>query len=147
AYPRLPGTPGLVLDPEKEPLWNLDRESPVFVRSLARALAALHGIGPAEAAAAGLKVSSPEEARRALADDLDRVQREVGVGEEQWRRWRAWLDDDTSWPPFTVLVHGDLYAGHVLVDESSRATGMLDWTEAEVSDPAIDFTFHRMGFA
>ena len=114
--------------------------------SLARTLAALHGIDPAEAAAAGLKVSSPEEARRAFADDLDRVKREVGIGEGLWRRWRAWLDDDTSWPPFTTLVHGDLYVGHVLVDEASRATGVLDWTEAEVSDPAIDFVCHLLVF-
>ena len=146
AYPRLAGTTAVTVDPAtKEPTWNIDKESPAFVESFARTLAALHGIDPAEAAAAGLKVSSPEEARRAFADDVDRVKREIGIGEVLWRRWRAWLDDDASWPPFTTLVHGDLHVGHVLVDETSRATGVLDWTEAEVSDPAIDFIFHLHG--
>jgi macrolide phosphotransferase len=141
AYPRLPGTPAVTIDPATmAPTWHIDRGSSAFVASLARTLAALHGIDPAEAAAAGLKVSSPAEARRALAADLDRVKREVGVGESLWRRLQTWLEDDTSWPPFTALVHGDLHVGHVLVNEASWATGVLDWTEAEVSDPAIDFS-------
>ncbi|SIO56559.1 macrolide phosphotransferase [Singulisphaera sp. GP187] len=147
AYPRLAGTTAVTVDPAtKEPTWNIDKDNPAFVASFARTLAALHGIDPAEAAAAGLPVSSPEEARRAFAADLDRVKREIGIGDSLWHRWRTWLDDDASWPPFTTLVHGDLHVGHVLVNETSHATGVLDWTEAEVSDPAIDFIFHLMGF-
>jgi macrolide phosphotransferase len=147
AYPRLAGTTAVTVDPAtKEPTWHIDKESTTFVASLARMLAALHGIDPTEAAAAGLRVLSSDGARRAFADDLERVRREIGIGEKLWRRWRSWLDDDNSWPPFTVLVHGDLHVGHVLVDETSRATGVLDWTEAEVSDPAIDFEFHLLGF-
>lgn len=147
AYPRLAGTTAVTVDPTtKEPTWNIDKDNPTFVASFARTLAALHGIDPSEAAAAGLKVATPDEARRAFADDLDRVKREIGIGDPLWKRWRTWLDDDASWPPFTTLVHGDLHVGHVLVDETSRATGVLDWTEAEVSDPAIDFIFHLMGF-
>jgi aminoglycoside phosphotransferase (APT) family kinase protein len=38
------------------------------------------------------------------------------------------------------LVHGDLAAEHVLVDpHSRRVTGIIDWTEAGIGDPAIDF--------
>jgi len=147
AYPRLAGTTAVTVDPEtKEPTWHIDKDSAEFAESLARALAALHGVDPAEAVAAGLKASSPDETRGAFSDDLDRVRREIGVGADLDRRWRAWLDDDASWPPFSALVHGDLHVGHVLVDETSRATGILDWTEAEVSDPAIDFVFHLMAF-
>lgn len=147
AYPRLAGTIAVTVDPAtKEPAWNIDKEAPAFATSFAQMLAALHCIDPAEAAAAGLRVLSSEGARRAFADNLDRVKREVGIGEGLWRRWRSWLDDDRSWPPFTTLVHGDLHAGHVLVGETFRATGVLDWTEAEVSDPAIDFVYHLLGF-
>jgi macrolide phosphotransferase len=147
AYPRLPGTIALVLDPATgQPRWNIDLDSPLFTRSLASTLAALHGIAPAEAAGAGLKVTSAEGVRRATAEAIERVRREVGVGEGLHRRWQTWLDDDASWPPFTALVHGDLYAGHVLVDETGRATGVIDWTEAEVADPSVDFVFHLMAF-
>jgi macrolide phosphotransferase len=147
AYPRLAGETAVTINPAtKEPTWNIDKDAPAFVTTFARTLAALHGIDTAEAVAAGLKVLSPDEARRAFADELDRVKREIGVGPDLWRRWRAWLDDDALWPPFSVLVHGDLHVGHVVVDENSQATGILDWTEAEVSDPSIDFVFHLLGF-
>jgi macrolide phosphotransferase len=147
AYPRLAGKVAVRIDPStKVPTWNIDKEAPAFLASFAAMLAALHGIETALAAAAGLRVSTSEEARRAFTDDLDRVKREIGVSEGLWRRWRSWLDDDKSWPPFTTLVHGDLHVGHVLVDEAFQATGVLDWTEAEVSDPAIDFVFHLLAF-
>lgn len=38
-----------------------------------------------------------------------------------------------------MLVHGDLHPPHVLVDGGHRVTGLLDWTEARVSDPSTDF--------
>ncbi|WP_422929119.1 macrolide 2'-phosphotransferase [Singulisphaera sp. PoT] len=147
AYPRLAGTTALTLDPTShEPTWHIDKDSAPFTESFARILASLHGIDPAEASAAGLKTSTPAEARKAFADDLHRVKREVGIGDDLWRRWRSWVDDDASWPTFSALVHGDLYVAHVVVDAGSNATGVLDWTEAEVSDPSIDFTGHRLGF-
>lgn len=145
AYPRLPGTTALTTDPATgQPRWNIDKDSPLFTGSLASTLAALHGTAPAEAEAAGLKVSSPERVRRTAAEQIEQVRREIGIGEDLLRRWQAWLDDDASWPPFTMLVHGDLYAGHVLVDDAARATGVLDWTEAEVADSSVDFVFHLM---
>jgi len=35
------------------------------------------------------------------------------------------------------LVHGDLKGEHVLVDHG-RVSGVLDWTDAELGDPATD---------
>jgi macrolide phosphotransferase len=147
AYPLLSGTTVLTVDPvTKKPTWNIDRDSPAFARSFGRALAALHGIPASDARTAGLKVSSADDVRGTAADEIDRVRREVGVGVELGRRWQAWLDDAASWPPFSALIHGDLYGAHVLVDDAFHATGILDWTEAEVGDPATDFVFHLMGF-
>jgi aminoglycoside phosphotransferase (APT) family kinase protein len=40
--------------------------------------------------------------------------------------------------PHRVLVHNDLGAEHLLVDEG-RLSGILDWGDAAVSDPAVDF--------
>lgn len=42
------------------------------------------------------------------------------------------------WPPQTVFVHGDLHPGHLILDPDHRITGVLDWTEARVSDPSLD---------
>jgi aminoglycoside phosphotransferase (APT) family kinase protein len=42
-------------------------------------------------------------------------------------------------PPDRVFCHNDLGAEHILVDqESSTITGVIDWTDAAVGDPAAD---------
>lgn len=46
-----------------------------------------------------------------------------------------------SWQPRTDrLVHGDLYARHVLVDDENRAAGIIDWGDAHLGDPALDLS-------
>ncbi len=45
-----------------------------------------------------------------------------------------------------MVVHGDLYVGHVLIDNTERVSGMIDWSEARVDDPAIDMAAHLMVF-
>lgn len=37
------------------------------------------------------------------------------------------------------FVHGDLYHRHLLFDESNKLTGVIDWGDCCVSDPAVDF--------
>jgi aminoglycoside phosphotransferase (APT) family kinase protein len=39
-------------------------------------------------------------------------------------------------PP--VLVHGDLHFRHVLVDGDGAASGVIDWGDVCLADPAID---------
>jgi aminoglycoside phosphotransferase (APT) family kinase protein len=36
------------------------------------------------------------------------------------------------------LIHGDLHAQHILVDESARLAGVIDWGDVGIGDPAID---------
>lgn len=150
AYPWLEDPVALLAEPleggEYRLTWALDRESPKFGPSLAKALAALHGIPVEEARAAGFPVLTPEEVRAKAAADLDRVGREIGIPPEKERRWREWLDADALWPPFCALIHGDLYVGHVLVTPEGELSGVIDWTEARVSDPALDFSAHAKVF-
>ena len=40
--------------------------------------------------------------------------------------------------PHRVLVHNDLGAEHLLVADG-RLTGVIDWSDAAISDPAVDF--------
>ena len=148
AYPLLVDTTAMVVHPGPPPSseWKIDPESAVFSDTLAAALAALHAIPIAEAAAAGMPVRTSEQARRQVAEDVARVHAELGIGEALHRRWQSWLDDDASWPDFTTPIHGDLYAGHVLVDAAGRVSGMIDWSEARVDDPAIDMSGHLLAF-
>ncbi|MBZ9739768.1 MULTISPECIES: macrolide 2'-phosphotransferase [unclassified Mesorhizobium] len=147
AYPRLPFATAVSVFPEGgEPAWNIDKNSRAFVESFATALAALHALDVEEAIAAIDDQARSHDPRGRFSEDLERVKREIGIAEAVERPWKVWLDDDASWPDFTVLTHGDLHAGHVLVNADDRAMGIIDWTEAEIGDPATDFKFHLMGF-
>jgi aminoglycoside phosphotransferase (APT) family kinase protein len=50
------------------------------------------------------------------------------------------LDDAAGLPPSprTAVCHGDLHARHLLVDDAGRATGVIDWGDVCVGDPALD---------
>lgn len=147
AYPMLEDSTAIILQPgATTPEWVIPQDSAVFAESFAGAVAALHAVPVAAAEAAGMLVRTPAQARRKVADDIDRVRRALPVHEKRLSRWQRWLDDDASWPDFCTVVHGDLYVGHVLVDRTERVTGMIDWSECRVDDPSIDLTSHLMIF-
>lgn len=147
AYPVLPGLPGLSFDPTTyEVTWHFNKDAPLFVETLGAAIAALHAIPRDVAIASGIASSTVANVRQKLRTDLDRVNGEFEVPVAKRDDWRAWLTDDSYWPLETTVVHGDLYAGHVMVDSDGRVTGMIDWTEARLGDPAIDFIGHIRGF-
>jgi macrolide phosphotransferase len=142
AYPRVPGNPLATIDMEAgDYAWCVDRQSPpaAFVDSLGRTLAALHGIEVEAAVGAGFRVSSPEQVRRVLAEQAERTRGILDVPEATYARWRRWLAEDSYWNPRVAVIHGDLQAAHVLLAGDGHVTGVLDWTEAEVGDPATDF--------
>ena len=146
AYPRLPGEPGLTLDPGGQPVWHFDPSSPEFAAALGRLIAELHALDRDAAAGAGVPVVSMRDARATWRADLETVQAEFSIAEGLRERLEAWLERDALWPETTAFTHGELYAAHVLVDTPARIVGVLDWTTARVSDPAVDFTYqHMMG--
>lgn len=55
------------------------------------------------------------------------------------RCFDAFLDDPQHFAFTPVLVHGDLHARHFLLDIATRrVTGIIDFGECKVGDPAID---------
>jgi aminoglycoside phosphotransferase (APT) family kinase protein len=40
----------------------------------------------------------------------------------------------------TVVVHGDLHGRHLLVDTEGRASGVIDWGDVCLADPAVDLS-------
>jgi len=55
---------------------------------------------------------------------------------------RRYLENDTpvSFEGAASLVHNDLWAEHILVDSrSGRVSGIIDWGDTVIGDPAIDF--------
>lgn len=98
-------------------------------------LHALHAIGFATYAAAG---TSPESHRDASFDDLGaavlpRLPRDLlDSGEALLVRARASLP--------TALVHGDLGPDHLLAT-GCCVTGVIDWADARLDDPAVDLAW------
>jgi macrolide phosphotransferase len=143
AYPLLDAPIALTYDAQTHVVtWHADPHCDDYIESLAQVLVDLHASPVPEAVSAKLLFSTPEQARAKILTDLARVKSEVGVSDEFERQLKTWVDNETLWPKFSSLIHGDLYAGHLTVDSSSRISGIIDWSEAEVTDPSIDFVGH-----
>ena len=59
------------------------------------------------------------------------------------RPWMALFEGFSApEPPVRpVVVHGDLYERHVLVDGANRVSGVIDWGDVHAGDPALDLSF------
>lgn len=147
AYPLLAGKPAFEIDPSTgNQIWNVDLSSQHYGRSLAKINSELHQLSISEAIKYGLKFNDHKDVRKILKDQIYLVKKELGLKHELEYRWMTWIDDDSYWPTFMSVIHGDLYAGHTLVNEQQSITGVIDWTEAEVSDPSIDFVGYAIVF-
>ncbi len=112
---------------------------------LARFLASLHATPLDLARESGVQVWTPEEwlarhddlVRNAL-DELRRM-----LDRQTLTRFLRWWEDyrrDPAARSFTAcLIHGDLACEHVLVERNPwRVTGIIDFGDAMVADPALD---------
>lgn len=143
AYPRLAGTPAWTYDPVKGLMWNgLDPAQPDdnFLESSARFLAKLHAIEREAISSIDGRIRSISEVRSSLAETCQATKEILNPSAALWQRWMSWLEDDTFWPKEAALVHGDFHPGHILLDDKLSVIGVLDWTEAEIADPSVDFS-------
>ncbi|HYN82925.1 MAG TPA: phosphotransferase [Gemmatimonadaceae bacterium] len=146
-YPKLPGIPGIDLELDRLQLLEL---API----LGEFLSFVHSFPIDDATQCGVPRYAPEallnEVRDEAAGDLH-VVKHVGVDalEEQLRtlfKTRVGAHDMDR--VTSTLVHRDLAAEHILLDSGTRqVTGIIDWSEISISDPAIDFAgmFHWGG--
>lgn len=145
AYKLLDGVPAGTIDPVAQAyVWVLDEKNvpDIYNKSLAEAMASLHKVDSVDAKEAGLDVKSAQEIRQVMKERMLKVKAEFGVGESLWNRWQKWIEDESLWPQQTGLTHGDLHPGHILINDKSKVTGFIDWTEASVKDLSIDFVGH-----
>lgn len=149
AYRKLDGVPAGTIDHNiGNYVWELDiHQIPdAFHKSLGSVLAELHSIPSEKAAEFDLVIHSAEEARVSMEQRMDKAKATFGVGEDLWNRWQAWINNDEMWPKQTGLIHGDVHAGHIMIDQNAHVTGLIDWTEAKVTDISSDFVFHYKAF-
>ena len=106
------------------------------LRELGRELAKLHALPPPNDSVL-LRAPPPDPIRVATAA------RAAGAIDEATSRDVASLASDLRArggdPPRLVLAHRDLHAWNVMVTPQPQLAAILDWGDAGVADPAIDF--------
>lgn len=137
-YERVPGSNACSVD-----LSIADRAA--LARPLGAFLRALHEIDPrigAEARLPGDEIGRLDHARRLpLARERFAELEDAGLLTDA-RPFLSFLEEH---PPGAAregrcIVHGDLYARHVLVDASHRLSGIIDWGDVHLGDPALDIS-------
>ncbi len=127
-----------------------DASRAALARPLGEFLRALHTIDPALLVTRGLP---PDEIGRLdpqkrLPAARERVLslRAAGLG-DGLEDFSAWLE---AHPPVPVrdgerrLVHGDLYARHILIDGAGPPSGVIDWGDVHLGDPALDLAIAHL---
>ncbi len=115
---------------------------------IGRVIAALHEIPPGVFDEAGVPSYTAEEYRLRRMAELDSAARGGDLPAILLARWERALEDVSIWRFAATPIHGDLAAEHVLVgrDDSrgplhARVSGLIDWGEACVADPADDLAW------
>lgn len=120
----------------------LEAGSTALGRELGSFLRALHAVDPAEAVAHGAVDPGVAAAERAEIVAKMRAQVLPLLPPSAQDRGSELLD--TIGGVHTALVHGDLGPDHLLVD-GGQLTGVIDWTDAHVGDPALDLCWLLFG--
>ncbi|RYD89199.1 MAG: hypothetical protein EOP61_32125 [Sphingomonadales bacterium] len=127
-----------------ELIWRLPQGSVPdrFNDSLAAMMAKLHGIDAGAAEAAGIPAVEANEIRARMKLRMDECHTLAPVPDLLWGLWQKWIDGDGFWPSHVALVNGDVYHPHLFVDVDHRVIGIDDWANAEITDPASDFSLY-----
>lgn len=110
-------------------------------------LNSLHGFPLEAVAQLGLEVLEPDRWHAHYLDFYRWVRQNVlpQVSEEIERKvrnlWESFLNSEVYFRFNPVFIHGDLGVEHILIDPvSGRLAGVIDWGDACIGDPALDFT-------
>ncbi len=126
-------------------LTGTEARAEAIARQVADFLTALHRVPVARAAAAGLAPASAEDWRAEYAAFREWSRTHAapllppGVRAGLERLWAAYLDQPDNFRFQPVLIHHDLGIEHVLLAPDGGLAGVIDWGDAAIGDPAIDF--------
>lgn len=114
---------------------------------LAEFLTALHRFPRRRLAGLGIPDASAEDWRRRYTALYESVRARILplLEPHEWRSlaatWERFLQDNANFCFTPVLLHADLNSEHILFDvQRARITGVVDWEDITVGDPALDFT-------
>lgn len=130
-YPFLPGAPMGSAD--------LVGRSALAVQ-VGQLIGVLHEIDPQSLDDAGLASYTAEQYRQRRRTDVERAAATGYVPAGLLVRWERALEPGVLWQFQETVTHGDLAQEHVLVADGV-VSGVIDWGEACVADPADDLAW------
>jgi aminoglycoside phosphotransferase (APT) family kinase protein len=110
---------------------------------LARFLRALHAVEAAPLVERGLTGDTIGrlDPQRCVRATRERIPALAAAGIDDAGQWAEWLEQH---PPLSMaenerrVVHGDLYARHIVLGADSQPVGVIDWGDLHLGDPALD---------
>ncbi len=136
AYVKIPGEPLLHL-----PRWQRLEIAPAVCVTLGEFLAALHA-APADrmAGLVGRDEVPMAEWREEAMGNYSSVRTSIPAARRAAVETFLAASPPDSGPGTLVFSHNDLGIEHVLIDpEAGVVTGVIDWSDAAITDPAYDF--------
>ena len=118
----------------------------------ARFLTELHGFSVERARALGVPGATAAEWRASMEELLTEFEQRVFPLLRASERslaaqvFAGYLDSDEHFAFAPTLVHADLGPAHLLC-ERGRLSGVIDWSDARIGDPALDFAWLLYGTA
>src|SRR6266516_984512 len=124
--------------------------TPEQLAALAPALAALlselHSFPIARAGQSGIRENTPAQWRERYQERYTDLKErifpllDVELRAQSERLWENFLDDRAIFAFQPVLIHCDLGCEHIFCDPLRGVlTGVIDWGDATIVDPALDF--------
>ncbi len=119
--------------------------------ALATFLNELHGFPLEQAIRLVVEGRTPEQWRERYRERYADIRKRVfpllaaDLREKSAQHWEAFLDNESLFTFQPRLIHCDLNCEHIFCDpERGVLTGVIDWGDAIVGDPALDFVgLHR----
>jgi aminoglycoside 2''-phosphotransferase len=109
-------------------------------------LSELHSFPVAQAVQTGVQDHTPEQWRELYHERYVDLRKrvfpllDVELRTKSARLWENFLDNKDIFAFQPVLIHCDLACEHILCDpEHGVLTGVIDWGDATIGDPALDF--------
>jgi aminoglycoside 2''-phosphotransferase len=124
---------------------ELEARAETLATQLAEFLTALHSMPSERAAVTGTPHRTVEDWRAEYVAfrDWSRVKVAPRLAPDVRDRleglWGEYLDAPASFQFTPVLAHRDLACEHILLADNGALAGVIDWGDASLGDPAIDF--------
>ena len=113
---------------------------PGLAASIGRALAQVHELPVSIIEEQGLPTYTAEEYRERRLAELDAGIQTGRVPPRLADRWERQLENVSWWRFEPTVVHGDMGEHQLLVTEG-QVSGIVDWMDARVADPADDLSW------